>query len=324
MSCSRFVGKRPTPWRKSNADHPSDQVRNVKGGYGATEHRAGAVWPYRLITGIFERLLLLYPDSLAVETYTPVTDIAHSTSASSDYPYTVITPRGAIFAKQVIHCTNGHAAHLLRPLLGHVYPFRNTMSVQKAGPNLENIGGDRSWTSLIKTELDTSTGLYREGLFYLQQNVRTGDIWVGNECSSLFKTISGDDTTVSAEAMEALLSFLPTYFREGWPAGEKPQIRAMWTGIMGHSSDGLPLVGNLPGTASGRTGEGEWIAGAYNGYGMDKAWLTGEALVHMIAGEGVPAWFPKCFLIDEKRVREDLTLDRAMAKWASIARTGDW
>ncbi|KAH8172547.1 FAD dependent oxidoreductase domain-containing protein [Sarocladium implicatum] len=302
------------------------ETRNVKTACGAIESLAGAVWPYRLITGIFERLLEDHHDRLAIETNTPVTGIVHHTSqsSSSTYPYSVSTPRGVIRTKQVIHCTNGHAAHLLKPLIGHVYPFRNTMSVQKAGPSLENIGQDRSWTGLVKTTLDTETGMYREGLFYLQQNARTGDIWVGNEASSLWKTISGDDTTVSAEAVEALIKFLPEYFKEGWPSGELPQLRGIWTGIQGHSSDGLPLVGRLPSNATGRSGEGEWIAGAYNGYGMDKAWLTGEALAKMVAGEEAPDWLPKCFLVSEARMKEQLTVDRAIAKWESIARTGDW
>jgi glycine/D-amino acid oxidase-like deaminating enzyme len=198
------------------------------------------------------------------------------------------------------------------------------MSVQKAGRDLENVGESRSWTGIAKNSLDTATGMYREGLFYAQQNARTGDIWVGNEASSLWKTISGDDTTVSAEAVETLINFLPTYFKEGWPEGELPQLRAVWTGIQGHSSDGLPLVGKIPSNASGRSGDGEWIAGVYNGYGMDKAWLTGEAVARMVAGEDVPEWLPKCFLVSEKRIRERLTMDRAMAKWASIAQRGDW
>ncbi|KAL2209862.1 DAO-domain-containing protein [Sarocladium strictum] len=299
------------------------ETRNIHNASGAIEYQAGAVWPYRLITGIFEQLLAQHHDRLSIETNTPVSNILHDTSASN-YPYSIETPRGTIRAKQVIHCTNGHAAHLLKPLIGHVYPFRNTMSVQKAGPNLENVGESRSWTGIAKNSLDIDTGMYREGLFYAQQNAHTGDIWVGNEASSLWKTISGDDTTVSAEAVETLINFLPTYFKEGWPEGELPQLRAVWTGIQGHSSDGLPLVGKIPSNASGRSGDGEWIAGVYNGYGMDKAWLTGEAVARMVAGEDVPEWLPKCFLVSEKRIRERLTMDRAMAKWASIAQKGDW
>lgn len=76
----------------------------------------------------------------------------------------------------------------------------------------------------------------------------------------------------------------------------------MWTGLQCHTSDGLPLIGKIPGSASGRKSSvAEWICGGYNGYGMDKTWLSGEALVKMIAGEGVPEWLPKAFLLTETR-----------------------
>ncbi|VUC28953.1 unnamed protein product [Clonostachys rosea] len=56
--------------------------------------------------------------------------------------------------------------------------------------------------------------------------------------------------------------------------------------------------------------------------GMDKAWMSGEAAVKMIAGEGVSEWLPKCFLITEDRVHNRLTVEKSIAKWVSLARTG--
>ncbi|KAK2729487.1 FAD dependent oxidoreductase superfamily protein [Colletotrichum kahawae] len=53
---------------------------NVKVGFGTIVHKAGAVWPYRLETGIFERLLGQYSNRLSIETNTPVIAIAQSPS----------------------------------------------------------------------------------------------------------------------------------------------------------------------------------------------------------------------------------------------------
>ncbi|OJJ45169.1 hypothetical protein ASPZODRAFT_2111090 [Penicilliopsis zonata CBS 506.65] len=290
---------------------------NIKDAFGAIAHPAGAVWPYRLITGIFEQLLKKYPSRLAIETNTPVTAIAFT--GNSPYPYAVTTPRGVIHARQVVHCTNAFAAHLLPRLRGKVYPFRGTMSVQKAGSSLENVGASRSWSMLRRMELDPTTALLRTGLVYLQQNARTGDLWAGTETSNLFDVLTTDDTYVTEDARRILQDFLPTYFDKGWSPQERPEMKGIWSGIMSYTADGLPLVGRLPECITGRPGGAEWMSGAYNGYGMDKAWLSGEALVKMIVGEGVPSWFPKCFVVSEKRFKEDMLTERIIEKFAAYA-----
>ncbi|KAI1064319.1 hypothetical protein LB506_007864 [Fusarium annulatum] len=303
---------------------------NVRNGHGVIGHPAGAVWPYRLITGIFERLLVQYHDRLSIETNTPATAINYTPGTKTDsysmpdYPYVIETPRGAIRAKQVIHCTNANAAHLLRPLIGRLYPYRGTMSVQKAGPHLENLGNSRSWSHLTKSSLDPVSERFDGGLYYLQQHATTGDIWVGTDYSNVFDVLTSDDTAVPGHSVEALLKFLPKYFVKGWPEDERPELKGVWTGLQGHTSDGLPLVGKLPKSVSGRDGDGEWIAGGYSGYGMDKAWMTGEAVASMITGKGIPEWLPKAFLLTRQRLERDITVERSVAKWVSIAKTGNW
>lgn len=306
-----------------------EQRWNIKGAHGVIEHRAAAVWPYRLITAIFERLLAKYPYSFSLETNTPATAVNYAEPDTanvpgSEYKYAVNTPRGVIYAKQVIHCTNAHAAHLLPKLAGKLHPYRGTMSVQSPGPALENTGNYRSWSGVSKTKLNPHTELYEEGLYYLQQNGITGDIWVGGDTSNFFDILSGDDTYVSPEAKDALVKFLPKYFRDGWPEGTKADLKAIWTGCQGHTSDGLPLVGRLPESLTGRPGTSEWIAAGYSGYGMDKAWMTGEGLVKLIQGESAPGWLPKCFLLTAERLENRLTVEKAIAKWTSVARTGTW
>lgn len=71
---------------------------------------------------------------------------------------------------------------------------------------------------------------------------------------------------------------------------------------MGFSFDELPLVGKLPRSLTNRGGDGEWIAAAFNGYGMANCLLSGEALVKMMLGEDVSGCFPGAYLIDEPRL----------------------
>ncbi|KAF5971783.1 FAD dependent oxidoreductase superfamily [Fusarium coicis] len=303
---------------------------NIKNGHGVIDHPAGTVWPYRLITGIFERLLVQYHDRLSIETNTPATAIKYTPDTATDgtmtpdYLYIVETPRGIIRAKQAIHCTNANAAHFLRPLMGRLYPYRGTMSVQKAGPYLENVGNSRPWSYLTNSTLDPASERFDGGLYHLQQHATTGDIWVGTDYSNVFDVLTSDNTAVPGHSVEALLKFLPKYFVKGWPEDERPELKGVWTGLQGHTSDGLPLVGKLPKSVSGRDGDGEWMAGGYSGYGMDKAWMTGEAIAIMIAGKGVPEWLPKAFLLTDQRLERDITVQKSVTKWVSIAKTGDW
>jgi glycine/D-amino acid oxidase-like deaminating enzyme len=81
---------------------------------------------------------------------------------------------------------------------------------------------------------------------------------------------------------------------------------------MGFSSDGLPLVGRLPSTLTGRKGTGEWIAAAFNGYGMVNCLMSGEALALMILGENVSDWLPDAYGLGEKRLRGTLTPPEAI------------
>lgn len=71
---------------------------------------------------------------------------------------------------------------------------------------------------------------------------------------------------------------------------------------MGITPDGLPMVGNLPASVTGRSSGQEWMAAAFNGYGMDKAWLSGEAVVAMMEGRDVSAWFPSGYVVSDSRL----------------------
>ncbi|KAF5619941.1 FAD dependent oxidoreductase superfamily [Fusarium sp. NRRL 25303] len=277
---------------------------NIKNASGAVEHEAGAVWPYRLLTGIYESLLEKYFDRLNIETNTPVTRVEFSQGL---YPYTITTPRGSIRAKKVIHCTNGYAAHLLPNLAGGLYPFRGTIS----------------WSLSHKSTLDAETGVFDTGLYYLQQNPLTRSIWIGNETACMKDILTADDTYVPQEARQALSTVLPKLFLDGWGSETVSEIESIWSGIQGHTADGLPIVGKIPQSVTGTVGDdGQWIAAGFNGYGMDKCWLTGEALVKMILGDDISGWFPGAFLITEERLQNKLTADRTLLKFAKIALPG--
>lgn len=129
------------------------------------------------------------------------------------------------------------------------------------------------------------------------------------------------------------------------------RVKALWTGILGISTDGLPWVGRVPSVVSGRsvppptsvstakrssslksekqnsensvdgrriplTAEpGEWMAAGYSGEGMVHAWMSGRALAYMVLGveeeTRLVEWFPGVLGITEKRWK-NATLERLL------------
>ncbi|KAF9766911.1 hypothetical protein IL306_000580 [Fusarium sp. DS 682] len=197
------------------------------------------------------------------------------------------------------------------------------MSVQKPGPLFPKLKGTRSWSLSHKPTLDAQTGFFDTGLYYMQQNASTERIWIGNETAYMKDILTPDDTYVPDEAKEALSTILPKLFLQGWGSETISEIESIWSGIQGHTADGLPVVGKVPESLTGTVGDvGQWIAAGFNGYGMDKCWLTGEALVKMMLGEDVSEWFPQAFLISEERLQTKLATEHTLLKFAKIALPG--
>ncbi|EME38519.1 hypothetical protein DOTSEDRAFT_75893 [Dothistroma septosporum NZE10] len=281
---------------------------NMKTAIGVITNSAGAFWPYRLITGLFTRLLERYGHKFSIETQTPVTSVDHDPASDKEYPYILTTPRGTIRATKVIHCTNGWTGHLLPKLRGKIFPLRGTMSVQAAGPAFPNEGDSKSWSTIDKPTYDTSDNTFSYGLYYITQNSHTGDIFIGGEKQLATEILSSDDTTISTVSKEKLENVLPTIFSKGWPNSQKPETKSLWSGVMGFTPDHLPWVGQIPESYTSRGGDGEWIAAGFNGYGMPLCWGCGEAVAKMVLGEEVVEnWLPESFLISRKRLASPYT-----------------
>lgn len=275
-------------------------------------HSSGTVWPYRVVTNTFDDLLSRYPSRLSIETNTPVTEVVYGPSADSKHPYILTTPRGIIRATHVAYCTNGYTGHLLPALRGVLFPMKGTMTVQDLTtiPSVPNRGSTTSWAIHYTPFLDAATGGLADGLIYGMQNANTGWHFFGGEKSPPEQLLSSDDSTLSQSSVQFLQESLGSLFGLQGPAHQK--LVSAWSGIMGFTSDTLPLVGKLPSALTGRDGQGEWFSGGYNGYGMPSAWLAGESLGLMILGQSPREYLPEAYLISEERLRERLTVARSM------------
>lgn len=276
----------------------------MSGVAGIAVEQSGAVWPYRMITSIFAHLLSTYPTRFTIETHTPATNITlvnpnPSPSAPvSAYKYAISTPRGTIHTNQIVHCTNGHAAHLLPHLRGKLYPVRGHMSVQRPGNLFPQVGGERSWSVVWD----------HTGLDYITQNAKSSELFYGGglvrgKDGGLDSMGNANDDEEDLFNKIHLAGALPVFFgKENW--GEGSAVKSTWSGVMGFTGDGLPLVGRLPASVTRREGDGEWIAAGFNGYGMPNTWGCGKAVARMMMGRDVDldGLFPGSYLVSEERV----------------------
>ncbi|KAM0084272.1 hypothetical protein ACKRZS_003489 [Fusarium odoratissimum] len=269
---------------------------NVVGAVAQTG--VAALWPYRLLTAVLASIREELSGRFTIETMTPVLSVQFQDDAM-EYPYLVRTSRGSIRAKNIIHCTNGYSSNLIPGLVGNLYPLRGTMSTQNLGPAFPRAGHEMSWSQVSLGTYDAKTGHIHLGLYYAQQNAKTGVMFLGGESQSLRGLLTSDDSNVADDARQTLTSAAPKIWKDAAPA----KASNVWSGIMGFTADGMPIVGKLPHNLTGRSGSGEWIAAGFNGHGMDKCWLTGEAIARMVLGETDVPGFPKAYLLSDDRMK---------------------
>ncbi|RGP69031.1 FAD dependent oxidoreductase [Fusarium sporotrichioides] len=276
---------------------------------GALSFSAGALWPYRLVTGVWNHLLERF-SGLSINTHTPVETVTHTADGS----YTVKTSRGSIKARHVVHATNAHAGQLLPKLRGSLCGAIAHMSAQRPGTSFPPTHGNRSWSPI-----------YTQGFDYVSQQPdkpdgTPGDLMVGggfarSRHQGIDQMGIWDDSQTHALPLIHVRGVMPTIFEPQW--GEGSKLIKAWTGIIGFTGDLMPFVGRAP-RSPVKKDSGEWVAAGFCGEGMVWAWLCGTALAVMVLGkegedleEGVgrpggklEKWFPKELLsVDDARLR---------------------
>lgn len=265
-------------------------MHNAAGAYVAP---AGAGWPYRLITGLFADMIKLYNDRFSIEALTPVESIQFLEDTKT---YKVVTSRGAIQAKHVVHATNGHAAHLLPGLRGALYPVRGQMTAQAPTDRFGKPGGHQSWSIHYGTGFD-----------YMTASGESGEIFLGGGLGQAYLHGLHEVGNVRDDVNSPLaLAHLSGIINAVWGKDERQSasshVLAAWTGVMGFTTDGLPMVGRLSKEATSREGQSEWIAAGFNGYGMANAWLSGKHIADQLLRKEDDGIVPKSYRYSAKRL----------------------
>ncbi|KAJ5675542.1 hypothetical protein N7462_008439 [Penicillium macrosclerotiorum] len=272
---------------------------------------AGALWPYKFVTGVLSKLLEDYPNEFRVEDHAAVKLI--QSDLTSNQPYRIETSRGTISAKHVIHCTNAHVGHLVPGLRGRIFPLRGQMSAQTPGDQFPLQAAKHSWLFTYERGFDYLTQLPEGQMMF-------GGGFANSEGGGVADLGIATDNDMSLYIDIHLSGALSAVFgHKSWGRVHGDQIQAMWTGNMGFSADGFPWVGQLPSSMTQRAGPtspaggAEWACAAFGGEGMVQAWLCGKALATMLLTKGGQlaatanadlSWFPEQMLISEKRIAE--------------------
>ena len=83
---------------------------------------------------------------------------------------------------------------------------------------------------------------------------------------------------------EVIQGALHQFVKDHLPQFKKMKVSHRWSGVMGFSADGQPMVGSLPEDPQ------LYFLGGYTGHGMGLAFNTAKTLVDLIYGRKIPSW----------------------------------
>ncbi|KAK5037797.1 hypothetical protein LTS07_001264 [Exophiala sideris] len=257
---------------------------------------AASLSPYKLIISMWKGMLDDFANRVNLQTETPVTKITRAPAAAEgdggQSGWIVHTPRGDVYADQVILATNGYTSHLLPEFEACIVPTQAQMSALI--PPRES--------PYSKTLIPMSYGFEGVGTQdrvmsdYLVQNPileyedpvvgRGGHLMFGGGRHEVRGNGVGvsDDSYVDEDA-EVYLRGLPARLilagtetePETQTKTELLDIAGSWTGIIGHSADEYPWVGGVPEL------EGVFVCAGYTGHGMTNAGLCGRHVARLAA-----------------------------------------
>jgi len=165
---------------------------------------------------------------------------------SSSRGATVRTSEREIACDRVLVCVNAHARHLLPQIAPLVEPNRGQMlAARMAGVRLDHAYYANHGSEYVRPGPD-------------------GLIVVGGKRTSDHANEVGEQQGTSQRVQREIETFARELF------GVEPEVVARWSGTMGFSSDGLPMIG--PTDADRRV----WFAGGFTGHGMSMGFLAGR------------------------------------------------
>jgi len=118
--------------------------------------------------------------------------------------------------------------------------------------------------------------------FYLDyfRQIPSGELLIGG-----FRQVEKEtEVGTSDHLTDAIQNSLHQFVINHLPQFKEARVTHRWSGVMGFSADGQPMVGSLPEDPQ------VFFAGGYTGHGIGLAFNTTRHLVEMVFGEEIPPW----------------------------------
>lgn len=228
------------------------QRLGVKGFCGGIKYlRDGSVHPVKLIQKILD--LAQCP----VFEFTEVFDFA---SSGPSGPSQIRTNRGLFEAGIVVLAGNGYQSLLSSYFDQKILPTRGQVLV------LEPVGPAMEGPCYASFYLD-----------YFRQ-LPSGHLLIGGFRQEEEDSSAGYSDHITEAVQRALGKFIDQHL----PQFADKKVLYRWSGLMGFSADGLPILGALPQSAN------TFFLGGYTGHGLGMAFHCGKSLAKLIFGEKLP------------------------------------
>jgi gamma-glutamylputrescine oxidase len=207
-------------------------------------------------------------NEMNIQTHTKVVSV----EKVNEKEFILHTNKGKIKTGKVVYATNGYTSRLLHELKEIIYPVRGQIVATKP---LDSI----LWKFIGSTNFGSE--------YYGQRSIDKRIILGGFRWKSPTREVGTfDDSVLNKDISSALREFLGNF--EGL---NRVEIDYEWTGIMGFTKDGRPLIGKLK--------ENEFIISGMNGHGMPVIFGMAKRLASYIEEniDTLPKLFdPKRFL----------------------------
>lgn len=182
--------------------------------------------------------------------------------AINDGTRLVKTDQGTIETSMVIYALNGYSAQRHPYFADKIYPTRGQILMMEKVPRF--------------MEGPCYANFY---LDYFRQ-LPTGELLIGG-----FRQIEkATEVGYSDHITDTIQNALHDFVRKHLPQFEGKNVSHRWSGIMGFSKDGQPLVGAMPDDNQ------VFFLGGYTGHGIGLAFHTAKCTVDLIFGREIPRW----------------------------------
>ena len=200
---------------------------------------SGSIQPYKLVTGLLSNLFKKFGDRIKLFTHTPVEKVENNT---------IHTNRGTIIAEKIVYATNGYTSLLLPQMKDIITPVRG--QIIQSNP----------------VDVLVQNSSFNHGGEYLSQRP-TKELILGGarRFSSVVEINSIDDSTISEKVSIELQRFCEKL------GGARVEME--WTGIMGFTKFGIPVVKGI---------DGGVICAGFSGHGMTRIFLCAKEAARLV------------------------------------------